>query len=50
MKPYKVWLQTPGGKVTFLVWAECMDEAIKDARGQMEPGVRILWTGAQRAD
>ena len=51
MKPYKVWFGTSiGTSEVFLIWANCMDDAIANAKRQIPSNVRIHWTGAQRAD
>lgn len=49
MKSYKVWIKTDIETHNFLIWADCMDDAIADARSQLPRGTKIYWTGAQRA-
>lgn len=48
MKHYKVWLKTWGATEFFIIAADCIDDAIEDAKSQLPKGTRIYSATAQR--
>ena len=47
MKTYKIHLHTNNGVDVFLINANNLDEAIKDAESQLEDGEHVQWATGQ---